>query len=56
MTEQLTEDQEQELVDFLASNPIYYDQVQKDFKHRAKKSQLANQKGPEMGMTGGYFF
>ena len=54
VSEQLTTDQEQELVEFFAAHPLFYDRSLKVFKDRSKKDRLLDQKGTELGMTGGH--
>ena len=52
VSEQMTVDQEQDLVDFFAAHPLFYDQTLKEFKDRPKKDRLLDEKGAELGMTG----
>ena len=53
MSEQLTMDQEQELVEFFAACPLFYDQMLKEFKDQSKRGHLLTEKGAYLGMTGG---
>ena len=52
VSDSLTADQEQRLVDFYATHPLFYDQTLSDFKNKAKKDSLQHQIGKELGMTG----
>ena len=48
--------QEQELVEFFAAHPLFYDQMLKEFNDRSKKDRLLAEKGADLGMTGGCTF
>ena len=52
MSEQMTMAQEQDLVEFFAAHPLFYDQTLKEFKDHPKKDRLLDDKGTELGMTG----
>ena len=56
ISEQLTMDQEQQLVEFFAANPLFYDQMLKEFKDRSKKDRLLIEMDANLGMTGGCTF
>ena len=51
VSDELTMTQEQDLVDFFADRPLFYDQTLKDFKNRPKNC-LLDDKGNELGMSG----
>ena len=58
VSEQMTVDQEQHLVEFFAVHPLFFDQMLKEFKDHVKKDHpkkdhLLDEKGAELGMTGG---
>ena len=42
--------------EFFAAHPLFYDQMLKEFKDRSKKDSLLDQKGAELGITGGCTF
>ena len=48
----LSIDQEKDLVDLFAENPLFYDQTLKDFKNHAKSDHLLDTKGKDLGMSG----
>ena len=52
----LNADQEQRLVEFYASHPLFYDQILHDFKNKAKRGHLQHQIGKELGLTGMCYF
>ena len=52
MHDELTMAQEQDLVEFFAEHPLFYDQTLKDFKNHPKKDRLLDDKGKELGMSG----
>jgi len=47
-------DKEQKLVDFFASNPIFYDQTLKEFKDKGRRDHLLTVIGTELGLTSKY--
>ena len=44
--------QEQKLVNFYASHPLFYDQTLPNLKNKAWKDHLQNEIGKELGITG----
>ena len=56
VSEIMIKDQEQQLVEFFASNPLFYDQTLKEFKDWSKKDRLLAEVGADLGMTGGCTF
>ena len=56
ISEQLTMDQEQQLVEFFAANPLFYDRMLKEFKDQSKKDHLLTEMGADLDMTGGCTF
>ena len=48
----LTAEQEQKLVDFFVAQPICYDQTMKEFKDRGKREHLLGVISAEIGITG----
>ena len=52
LSETFTAHEEQQLVEFFASNPIFYDQSRDDFKNKSKKDRLLTEIGTELGTTG----
>jgi hypothetical protein len=52
VSEQLTVAQEQDLVDWFSAHPLFYDQTMKDFKKRAKRERLLDEKAKLMGLKG----
>ena len=52
MSDCLTVEQEQKLVDFFAANPIFYDQTMTEFMDRGKREHLLGVIGAEIGITG----
>ena len=55
VSEQMTADLEQDLVEFFTAHPLSYDQTLKEFKDSLKKEHLLDERGAELGMTGGNF-
>ena len=43
--EQLSEQQEQTLVEWFHEHSLFYDQTEKDFKNKGKKDRLLDEKG-----------
>ena len=52
VSEHLTIAQEQELVEWFQAHPLFYDQTLKDFKMRAKRERLLDEKAKLMGLNG----
>ena len=52
IADELTKTQEQDLVDFFAEHPLFYDQTLKDFKNCPRRDRLLDYKGKELGMSG----
>ena len=52
VSDELTIAQKQDLLDFFADHPLFYNQTTKDFKNRSKKDPLLDDKGKELGMSG----
>ncbi len=51
VADSLSAEKEQKLVDFFASNPIFYDQTLKEFKDKARRDHLLATIGNELGLT-----
>ena len=51
VSDNLTAEQEQQLVDFFAVNPIFYDHTHQKFKDRHKKEHLLGEIGGKIGIT-----
>lgn len=51
-TYQMTDEQEEDLVEWFAAHPIFYDRSKHDFKNRSRRQQLLEDKGKELGLTG----
>jgi len=51
VADSLTAEQEQKLVDFFASNPIFYDQTLKEFMDKGRRDHLLTTIGSELGLT-----
>ena len=52
MSDELTTAHEQDLVEFVAEHPLFYDQTLNDFKNWPKKDRLLDDKGKDLGMSG----
>ena len=52
VSETMDKDLEQKLVEFFASNPLFYDQTLREFKHWGKKDRLLAEVGADLGLTG----
>lgn len=52
MTCQLSNEQEEELVEWFSAHPIFYDKSKRDFKDRGRREQLLEGKARELGLTG----
>ena len=51
VADSLSTDKEQKLVNFFASNPIFYDQTLKEFKDKGRRDHLLTVIGTELGLT-----
>jgi len=47
-----TEEQEEEIVRWFKDSPIFYDQTRRDFKNKAKREKMMNEKAAEFGVPG----
>ena len=52
IADELTMTLDQDLVDFFANHPLFYDQTLMDFKNCPKKDHLLDDKGKELCMSG----
>ena len=52
ISETFTADEEQQLLEFYASHPIFYDQSRDDFKNKSRKDRLLNEIAEVLGTTG----
>ena len=54
VSENISAQQEQILVDWFSENPLFYDQSLKDFKNKGKRDRLLEDKAKELNMSGSY--
>ena len=52
----LTPEEEQHLAEWFGDNPIFYDQMHRDFKDRAKRERVLAEKGEPLGISGNDLF